>query len=370
MKSKSVFAFAVIIFAMAALACSTVSAPKSPDVVTTVQAAATEVKSAIAGTATPTAKPGTAATPIPSSGGADENPLSLNDRQAGLDKLKSYRTKWQMDWKSTEGASTQTSSWLWTEEYSSDPKALHWTMSLTDSQDKSKNQSMEWWQIGDTTYMLTKDASGKGECMSFSSSDQASQLQQGLFNPSSLGGVKDAKFVSAETVNGIKTRHYKYDEKSITLAGAAKVAGEMWVAVDGGYVVKEVMTWSGAAGLFGAGSTKGDGKWLWELTDVDQAITIKAPENCGGAASDFPIMKDATDKSSFGDMLTYKTPSKVVDVVKFYQTQMPAAGWKAQGDATITDQFAQMQFAKDGKTAQVMISVESGKTNVTVVVGK
>ena len=49
---------------------------------------------------------------------------------------------------------------------------------------------------------------------------------------------------------------------------------------------------------------------------------------------------------------------------------MPAAGWKAQGEAAITDQFAQIQFAKDGKTAQVMISVESGKTNVTIMAGK
>jgi hypothetical protein len=81
-------------------------------------------------------------------------------------------------------------------------------------------------------------------------------------------------------------------------------------------------------------------------------------------------MKDATDKSTFGDMVSYKTPSKLADVVKFYQTQMPAAGWKAQGDAAITDQFAQMQFAKDSKTAQIMISIESGKTSVTIIAGQ
>jgi hypothetical protein len=244
-------------------------------------------------------------------------------------------------------------------------------MSLTDSQDKNKNQNMEWWQIGETTFMLTKDASGKGQCISFSSSDQANQLQKGLFNPSSLGGVKDAKFVGAETVNSVKTRHYKYDEKAVSMFAAGKASGDIWVAVDGGFVVKETMAWSGVGGLFGAGSTaKGDGKWLWEITDVNANITIKAPENCGGAASDFPVMKDATDKSTFGDMVTYKTPSKVADVVKFYQTQMPVAGWKAEGDAAITEQFAQMQFAKDGKTVQIMISVESGKTSVTIIAGK
>jgi hypothetical protein len=343
---------AVIVLSISALACSLGGAAKAPE------------------SATPTAaKSGAAATSAPSSGG--DQSLSLTDRQTGLDKLKSYRMNWQAEWKSTESGNTESAAWNWVEEFSSNPQALHWTWQLTDSKDASKNSSMEWWQIADTTYMLTKDASGKGQCMSFSSADQKNQLTKGLFNPGSLGSVSNAKLAGTDTVNGIKTKHYKYDEKSAVLFAGAKVNGDIWVATDGDYVVKETVNWSGAGGLFGAGSSaKGDGKWTWEITDVNQPITIKAPDNCGGAASDIPVMKDATEQNRIGDMLMYKTPTKLADVVKFYQTQMPAAGWQPAGEPQITDEYAQLEFTKGDQKAQVMLTVEQDTTQVVVNVTK
>jgi len=112
-------------------------------------------------------------------------------------------------------------------------------------------------------------------------------------------------------------------------------------------VVKETVKWSGVAGLFGASSkAKGDGQWTWELTDINKPITIQPPEGCGGAASDIPVMKDATDKSSFGDTITYKSPSKLADVVEFYKKQMPAAGWKLSGEPDVSDEMASLEFRK------------------------
>jgi hypothetical protein len=373
MRGKSLVAFAVIVFSITALACSLSSGATAPKAPATVKAVATEVKSAVstsAPAASPTAvKPG-GATPPSSSGSSDDKPLSLSSRQAGLDKLKSYRMKWLAEWKSTDSSSAESASWNWVEEYSSNPQALHWMWQLTDSKDKSKNLNMEWWQIGNTTYMLTKDASGKGQCISFSSDDQKNQLTKGLFSPNALGSVSNAKFVGAETVNGLKTRHYKYDEKAVAIFASGKVNGDIWVAVDGEFAVKEIMNWSGVAGLFGIGSNaKGDGKWTWEITDVDQPIAIKAPDGCGGEASDIPVMADATDKARFGDTTSYTTPSKLADVVKFYQKEMPAAGWKVEGDTMITDELAQLQYVKGDKKAQIMISVDQGKTQVLITVG-
>jgi hypothetical protein len=371
MNSKYGLLIAVMVLALAVMACSVGSVPKAADVAATAKAVATEVKEAVAtSTPAPTAKASGAATPTPSTS-SDDKPLSLNDRQTGLDKLKSYRMKWQANWKSTEVTSTQSVSWNWIEEFSSAPKGLHWTWVMSDSKQANANINMEWWQIGDTTYMLTKDASNTGQCISFSSSDPQSQLTKGLFSPSALGNVNNAKYVGAETVNGLKTKHYQYDEKGMALFGAAQVKGDLWVAVDGGFVVKETVAWSGSAGLFGSSAkAKGDGKWTWEITDVNANITLKAPENCGGAASDIPVMKDATDQSRFGDTIMYKTPSKLADVVKFYQTQMPAAGWKASGTPQITADLGMLEFTKGSQNAQVMITVESGKTNVIVNVGQ
>ena len=360
MNRNTILGMVVIVLATAALACSTFSG-KAPDAAATVQAVATEAKS---GTPVATAKPGS----VPTTAPGGDNPLSLKSRDSGLDKLKSYKMKWVAEWKATEAGATDSASFNWTEEYVANPKALHWLWNIASSKDKATN--MEWWQIGNTTYMQTTEG-GKPQCISFSSDDAKDQLAQGLFNPGSLGSVRDAKYVGAETVNGVKTKHYKYDEKGAALFGAAKVAGDMWVAVDGGYVVKETVNVSGASGLFGLGSkAKGDGKWTWELTDIDKPLTIKAPEGCGGAAADIPLMSDASEKSMMGDIIIYKTASKVADVVAFYKKQMPAAGWKAGDEPSVTDELATLEFTKNDQQASIMITVDKNKTQVMITVQK
>ena len=362
MKNKTIIVFAVIVLSLAGLACSLGGAVKAPNAVATVKAAATEVQDAVSTRAPePTSKPG--ATSAPGTGGGD-GPLSLESRQSGLDKLKSYRIKFTFEWKSTEPGKTDSGSLNWTEEYSSNPQGLHWTMSSQDNTQTLAN-NIEFWQIGNTTYMQTTEQ-GKAQCFSFSSDDQKNQLTKGLFSPDMLGRVSDAKYVRDETVNNIKTKHYKYDDQAATVTVFGKVSGDIWVATDGGYVVKEQVNFTGGRGLFSSTTAKGDGKWLWELTDADRPVTVKAPENCGGASADLPVMKDAVEKTSMGDMLAYKSPSKLADVVAFYQKQMPAAGWKAEGEPEITDEFAQLEFSKGGQKASLMLSVESGKTSVLI----
>ena len=366
MKRQSMVMLAVAVLSIAALACSALGGSgKVSELAATAEAVATEVKSAESGTPAPKAtatKPGS-----PTSAPSSDGGLSLQSRDAGLDKLKSYKMKWLAEWKATDSGSTEGAGWNWVEEYSSDPAALHWNWNIADSTDKTKNTQMEAWQVGNTMYIQTAGADGKKSCISMSSDDKSNQLTKGLFNPNMLGSVSDAKYVGTDTVNGVKAKHYKYDEKSASLFGAAKVSGEIWVAVDGGFVVKETVNWSGAAGLFGSNSkAKGDGKWTWELSDVNQAITIKPPENCGGAANDIPVMKDATEKSSFGDMITYKTASKVADVAEFYKQQMQAKGWDLEGEPEVTDESASLNFTKDDQKAQVMLSVDQGKTQVVI----
>lgn len=368
MKELRIVAFTLVVLAIAALACSPVGG-KASEVAATAKAVATEVKSV--GTPAPAAtatKPGSAPTSAPGGGGGD-NPLSLQDRQSGLDKLKSYRMRWQAQWSGADSGKTETASWDWLEEYSSEPKALHWVWHIV-SQDESKSVDWEIWQIGNTMYMQSKEDGGDGQCTSFSSDDQNNQLTKGLFNPSMLGSVKDAKYVGTDTVNGISAKHYKYDEKSAALFGATKVAGEIWVAVEGGYVVKETVAWSGGTGLFAQSGAKGDGKWTWELSDVNKAIPIKAPEGCGGAAADIPVMKDATDKTTFGDTLAYKSPSKLADVAAFYQKEMPAAGWKLTGEPEVSDEMAMMEFAKGDQKANIILSVDDDNVQVMITVEK
>ena len=138
--------------------------------------------------------------------------LSLGSRDVGLDKLKSYRIRWQSQWSTTESGKTETANWDWLEEFSSSPEALHWNWKSTDVNATSQN-SFEAWQMGDTTYMVTTDKNGQSNCVSYSTGDASQRLSKGLFSPKSLGSLSGARYVGDETVNGISTKHFQYRRK-------------------------------------------------------------------------------------------------------------------------------------------------------------
>ena len=129
------------------------------------------------------------------------------------------------------------------------------------------------WQIGDTSYMKSGE---DDECMSFSTEGAEKDIQKGSFNPSMLGSIEDAKYVGRETVNGIPTKHYKYNSKTGMLAALGEVSGETWVAIDGGYVVKDTVKWTGGGGLFGLGCVHhGHRRRVLDLGTVGRQQTVR-----------------------------------------------------------------------------------------------
>jgi len=318
--------------------------------------------------AEPTAEPETEATEAPPTT-PEEDALSLESRDTGLDQLSGYRAAWHAEWKSTDQGKADQGTWDWIEEYRSDPEARHLSMQTPDSNDSTKTNAFEMWQIGDTTYMKSGE---DGECISFSSEGSEQDIQKSGFSPSMLGSIQDAKYVGLDTVNGIPTKHYTYDSKAAALTALGEVTGETWIAIDGGYVVKDSVRWNGGRGFFGLGSStaSGEGSWTWELSDVNQPIEIKPPEGCGGSALDLPMMPDASEKSRFGNMTTYKTAGKPADVATFYNDELAADGWKPEGEPTDMGAAVILNFAKDDQTLNVMITASDGATQVILNVGE
>lgn len=346
------------------------TAPASMQATAAPAEAADTAAPAKAPTKAPTATAVAAPTEAPTAEPTEET-LSITNRTEGLDKLKSYRARWVLEWSGTEDDKPVTTTMNWTEEYTSDPKALHITFASTSS-DEDSEPAAEIWQVGGMSYMVGGKAGEEPVCISFSS-DEESQFERGLFNPAMLGALENARYVGMDTVNGIRTRHYQYDEETLALTGSAKVSGEIWVAADGGYVVKDVARWEGGFDFLDTDDDEtrvGKGEWTWELSDIDQPITIEAPESCAGATNDLPMMADATGKGNFGGAIFYKTASAPEDVVKFYQKQMPAAGWEAEGEPTSMGSLAQLAFTKDGQTAQIVITAADGQTQVMITVEK
>jgi hypothetical protein len=337
---------------------------------TPTQEPAASAKAAATEAAQPSAAAGPTEAPnLTEAPAAEESTLSLDSREAGLDKLTSYRVTWHAEWKSTEQGKTDSGTWDWTEEYTAEPKAHHLSMKSPDSSDATKPNQFEMWQIGDTTYMKSGDDQ---ECMSFSSEGAGKDSQQGLFNPSMLGRIQDGKYVGTDTINGVPAKHYTYSSKADTLVGLGDVSGETWVATDGGYVVKDTVSWKGSNGFFGMGGSSGtgEGSWTWELSDANKPFTINPPEGCGGPQLDLPMMADAKEKSRFGNMTTYKSASKVADVVAFYKDKLAADGWTPEGEPTEMGDIAMLNFTKDGQTLSVTVSSGDDGTQVMLNVGE
>lgn len=317
-----------------------------------------------AAAAKPTEAPKPAVAPT-----GEEDTLSLDSREAGLDKLTSYRVTWHAEWRSNEQGETDSGTWDWTEAYTADPKARYLSMKLPDSTDPTKTSGFEMWQVGDTTYMKNSE---DGECLSFSSEGAGKDIEQGLFNPSMLGRIEEGKYVGQDTINGILTKHYTYSSKASTLVGIGEISGETWVAADGGYVVKDSVKWKGSSGLFGmsGSSGTGEGSWTWELSDANKPIEIVPPAGCGGLQLDLPMMADAKEKSRFGNMTTYKSDSEVADVVAFYKDELAAAGWSLEGEPIAMGELVMLNFTRDGKTLNVTVSGGEGGTQVMLNVGE
>jgi hypothetical protein len=311
------------------------------------------------------AKPAPTEAPV----ATEEADLELTDREAALKDLKSYRASMKLEWSGTRDGKPAAFTWESTEEFTSDPKASHTKFVSSDSTDADRMGSMEIYNFGEQSYIVTTNGEGEMSCTAFSSADN--KAAQNLISPSSMGSIRGGKYQGTESVNGVRTKHYRYDEKGAGMFGISRLTGDVYVATDGGYAVKDTATWEGA--LFGLGDEEkdlGKGSWTWEIRDINQKFEIQPPEGCESAAGDIPVMSDATEKATFGDMISYKTPSKFDVVAKFYETEMARAGWAPEGEGMKTEGFATMGFKRDDQQANIMLSSEGDMTSVLITVQK
>lgn len=323
----------------------------------------------------PTAAPEPTAGPEPTAVGGD---LNLDRRDAGLYQLKSYRVTWKADWQGTKEGKTEQASWDWLLESTVDPVG---SLTVWKGADASGTVPGSWqhWEDGSTAGYVSVDPDGKKTCSSlwnaryFSPAKRDVSSIPGLFFlPRMLGTLSGAKYAGTEVVSGIQANRYTYDEKAANRADLGKVSGEIWIAADGGYVVKDAVSWEGGAGPF-EGSTadgvSGNGSWIWELTDLNGAITIPPLEGCDSATNGLPLISGGYQKTVVGDVMTYLT-YRGERVVPFYQQEMAAGGWKQSGEPTSKDGVATVEFTKDGQKALVTVTSQGQRSEVTIEVTK
>ncbi len=299
--------------------------------------------------------------------------LDLANVSAGLGDLNSYKASFAMTFDGNENGQPKTGTLSFTEEFVKDPPAKRTVVTSLGAMFGGGAGTPE---PGQTSGIESIEVGGKqyskiGDMCTLVTAESGPQANAMLDPNSVIGGVRGAQRLGNETVNGVPTVHYKIDVTGLEALGYLNGDGDVWVAKPGNYVVKYTFqaTSTGKDNFFGSAAGEGTIKWDYEVTEVNQPITIQAPENCSGTADDIPMMTDAQNQAVFGSTNSYSTPSKFEDVVVFYEKEMKANGWTEQEGGMSAEGASMKSYTKDGRTVQVMITADSssGKTSVMII---
>lgn len=279
-----------------------------------------------------------------------------------LAELSAYRSTLIMSFTGTE--SGQTSEWSNTYEMitSGDPAArqLTYTSPTGDGQDASVLVYRA--EIGGIAY----EKRGETGCMSggIFTGDSLARWEPATFLPGVTGAVESGR----ETVNGVPAVRYDFDERAFGSLPEATSTGQMWVASDGGFVVRYTLTTIGASQYFGDGS-EGTLTFDYQLTDVANAPPMALPPDCADGATDAPLLPDAADVVRVPGLVSYTTASTANEAVAFYQDQLTAQGWNPVEDPTVGEIGTVQTFQRAPNELVVVVRDGNAGTTVRLVSG-
>jgi hypothetical protein len=286
----------------------------------------------------------------------------LADPQVGLDALSDYHAELTVAFTGTANGGSVKSIETYTE---SKWPALAATFATFEPIDED----------GQPSFVLTGDVGaahytqdGKnGDCTvrwePEAEVDGSSQLALASF----LIPVAAAQTAGEETVQGISARRYTFDGESLGLPEEAKAGGEVWIAIQGGYVVKYTLQVEGGASYFGEG-TQGTQRIEYLLSEVGTRPQVEYPAGCKPVLADVPAMNDATDIIRLPGILDYTSKSPVDAITAFYADYFKTGGWEQVGDNRFADERAVLIFGRGDAEdiALVVVRKEAGAQRVMI----
>jgi len=288
--------------------------------------------------------------------------FDLPDTKTGLANLSSYRADLTITFDGTRDGIAEKWSKTYTMLATDNPLARQWTIEKSGSTPNSESVFM--------AEMAGLDYERRGEEACIATAIQEGNLLADHFELAELlHFVLGAEPSRSETVNDIAADHYTFDQRALDEEGLSESTGELWVASEGGYLVRYMLTRKANADYFGEG-IEGTLTLDYNLTQPNQPFTIILPEDCPPGLVDAPMLPDASHVENLGGMLSYTSTSNLTDAVAFYQEQIPGLGWQSQGDAVITDAAALFAYTKDDVQMHIIITPSNTGTEIRIVLGK
>ena len=231
---------------------------------TTARASTLPVGSSPPSTVAVSAPPGTGPQTFDASLVFGSGPFSLQTTTTGLAALPSYTATLTLSFEGTRAGQPST----WSKSYAMLAMATPAARQLTiqRSGDGADPAQVFMAEVNGAAYEKTAPDACAADVIATDAT-----LSQRLEPAGLLAGVVGADAAGNEAINGVSSDHYTFDEHALGLAGRATSKGEMWVASDGGYIVKYLLTTKGDATYFGEG-VEGTLSWDYELTGIGQPL--------------------------------------------------------------------------------------------------
>jgi hypothetical protein len=328
----------------------------------------------------PTSEP--VATPSDNSAGqGEEESLDLMSSISGLANLNSYRAAFRFDWTGTKDDQPVQGYMQMSSAFVRQPPAqeLHFEGQGLDSSADQGLGKVSFIQVGDKAWFY-ESSSDSWMQVPAGSMDFAQGL---FFKPEDLLSDYDVskaqRSSSPQQVNGVQAYKYTFDENDFDLPSLAagevvqRADGEVYVAVDGDYVVKLTidadLSYTDSSEIFQQGNVK----MTFDISDINQPITIEPPAEAKAQTAgrdDIPMLDDANVDFSSGEFISYQTGSSVRDAAQFYEDAMPKNGWAADESNMTLDDSAILNYNKGGETANVIVSSDDNGTSVLITISK
>ncbi len=223
----------------------------------------------------PTAPPPTEAPPPTQPPPAPEEQYTFDPAawEDSLTTLSSFRQKVVLDFTADSGGAQSRA--VYEGEVTTNPTALHSILTVEGqaaAQLPSNRVEVIW--IGDQVWVKV----GRQPWVRVPTTAIESQYAGQVIGVGELlPFVQQARRVMPdEMVNGIPCKHYVYNVSNLqTEAGMTSAQGDIWVAKDGGYVVR--LTMNGHGSYYGTYATSGTLNLVYDLYDVNAPISIQPP---------------------------------------------------------------------------------------------
>jgi hypothetical protein len=285
-------------------------------------------------------------------------PFIYTDTKTGLSELPSYQAVLTLTFDGTRDGQPQKWSKTYTMLVTKDPQARQLTIERTS--DSSNLEPVFLAEMNGMAY----ERRGENTCQGTPIREENS-LGERLEPASFLTYVIGAEEAGSESINGVTANHYTFDQHALGEQDLTEATGELWVASEGNFIVKYLLTRKGKSDYFGEG-TEGTLTLDYQLADPNQLVTIQLPEDCPPGMVDAPLLPDASSVQNLPGALSYTTSTSLAEAAAFYQEEIPKLGWTPEGVADISESAALLTYKKGKQNITVVVTITDSVTTVHI----